>query len=82
MTTKSQVTIPKEIREKLGLKPHDTVAVTLDGDDGARLTRGRPSLRDLMGSLPANGLTVEEAMERASQLRGDELAARYRSETE
>lgn len=82
LTTKGQVTIPKEIRERLGLKPHDRISISLDGAEGARLTKGQPNLRDLMGSLPTNGLTVEEAMKRTSELRSDELAARYREEFE
>ncbi len=82
MTTKGQVTIPKEIRDQLGLKPYDRVSISLDGHEGARLTKGQPNLRDLMGILPSNGLSVEEAMQRAAELRSDETAARYRAETE
>ena len=32
MTTKGQVTLPKAIREKLHLKPHDKIVVTTDGN--------------------------------------------------
>jgi AbrB family looped-hinge helix DNA binding protein len=33
MTQKGQVTIPIEIRRRLGLKPHDRVRFELDGDE-------------------------------------------------
>lgn len=35
MTSKCQVTIPKEIRDALGLKPHDVVAFSLDKNGNA-----------------------------------------------
>lgn len=38
MTSKCQVTIPKEIRDALGLKPHDVVAFALDKEGNAVIT--------------------------------------------
>ena len=35
MTSKCQVTIPKEIRDALGLKPHDVVAFSIDKNGNA-----------------------------------------------
>jgi AbrB family looped-hinge helix DNA binding protein len=40
ITSKGQVTIPLEIREKLGLLPNTEVEFTLD-KDGVRLTKAR-----------------------------------------
>lgn len=37
MTSKCQVTIPKEIRDALGLKGGDVVSFTLDEDGNARI---------------------------------------------
>ncbi len=37
MTSKCQVTIPKEIRDSLGLKGGDVVSFTLDNDGNARI---------------------------------------------
>ena len=37
MTSKCQVTIPKEIRDALGLKGGDVVSFTLDDDGNARI---------------------------------------------
>ena len=41
ITTKGQVTIPREIRDKLGLLPHTKVEFILDGDH-ARLRKVQP----------------------------------------
>ena len=32
MTSKGQITIPKEIREKLGIKPKDRITFSVEGD--------------------------------------------------
>ena len=45
VTTKGQVTLPQESREKLGLLPHTEVEWELDGD-GVRLRRARKSKTD------------------------------------
>jgi antitoxin PrlF len=54
MTSKGQVTIPVEMRRRLGLSPSDKVEFVMDEDDGLtlRLTRAR-SFLDLKGSIPA-----------------------------
>ena len=44
ITTKGQVTIPREIRDKLGLLPHTKVEFILDGDHTARLRKVQPPL--------------------------------------
>ena len=45
ITSKGQVTIPQEIREKLGLLPHTDVEFTIDRD-GVRITKAvRPGAR-------------------------------------
>lgn len=40
VTSKGQVTIPQEVRDRLGIKPGTDVEFRLDGD-GARLVRAR-----------------------------------------
>lgn len=50
MTSKGQTTIPKEIRERLGLKPGDRVAFILRGNE-AVLYPVKGTLLDLRGSL-------------------------------
>ena len=38
ITSKGQVTIPKDVRERLGLRPGDKLAFT-EGDDGWRIRK-------------------------------------------
>lgn len=45
ITSKGQVTIPQEIRKRLGLLPHTEVEFELAGDH-ARLRKARRSARD------------------------------------
>ena len=65
MTSKGQLTVPKEIRDRLGLKPGDKVDFVPVAGDGDRVVMRRRrrvvELSELFGSLPTNGvsLTVE-----------------------
>jgi antitoxin PrlF len=79
MTQKGQVTIPIEIRTRLGLKPRDRVRFEVDGDDvklrpvPSRILRG-------YGSIAPQGtdaiLTEREAFEQAvAEEVAEELAA-------
>jgi antitoxin PrlF len=55
MTTKGQVTVPREIRERLGLKSGDKMAFTMLTDGTVVM---RPQIRkvlDLAGSLTREG---------------------------
>ena len=60
ITTKGQITIPIEIRERLGLLPWSEVAFELDGD-GVRLTKKTEGTR--------RGERLVEAMRRAPKPR-------------
>ena len=69
ITSKGQVTIPKAIREKLGLLPHTEVDFVLDGD-AVRIvksstpkgeTRGQRAVRLLRESGPLS-MTTDEIM--------------------
>ena len=44
ITTKGQVTIPQEIRERLGLLPHSEVVFEIDGDS-VRIRKARGAAR-------------------------------------
>lgn len=61
LTSKGQVTIPKEIRDRLGLKPGDRVQFFVD-DRGRAVLERTIRLRELIGILPRpdRPLTVEE----------------------
>jgi antitoxin PrlF len=66
MTSKGQLTIPKEVRTLLNLKPGDKVELLPDGKGGVVMKRAQiRSLKDLFGILPAGSLpaTVEEMKE-------------------
>ena len=75
VTTKGQVTIPKQIRDHLGIGPGSEVEF-VPTDDGARLVavdenlseeetsrRFREALDRMEGTLDLGGMTTEEYME-------------------
>jgi len=69
MTIKGQVTIPQEIREKLGLHPNSEVEFELAGDSvRIRKARGKGQksrgerLLGLMRRAPKPSLTTDELM--------------------
>lgn len=66
LTTKGQTTVPKEVREALGLRAGDRVRYLLLDDGQVRLLRQRP-LADLGGMLAqeGRGSVSLEAMEQA-----------------
>ncbi|MGH7961468.1 MAG: AbrB/MazE/SpoVT family DNA-binding domain-containing protein [Candidatus Binatia bacterium] len=75
MTSKGQVTIPKAIRDEVGLKHRDRIEFTLE-NGSARLRRARLSLAEITGMLPPMGVPVEEM----PALAWDEWVERYLEE--
>ena len=69
LTQKGQVTIPVEIRDKLGLKPRDTVRFELDGTElklrpvRSRLIEGYGAVAPL--AHPEDWRAIREEMEEA-----------------
>ena len=67
LTSKGQVTIPLEIRERLGLFPNTEVEFALDGD-GVRITKARGSRRRgdalvaRMRGRSTTGLTTDQIL--------------------
>lgn len=53
LTSKGQLTVPKDVRDRLGLKTGDRVVFELEGDSVRLRVEHRKSLGELMGSLPA-----------------------------
>ena len=78
LTSKGQVTVPKEVRDALGLRPHDKVRISVENGH-AVLRKAYPSLRDIVGSLPPLGMPIEEAIEQAKEERAERLMAKMRS---
>ena len=68
LTSKGQVTIPKAIRDELGLKPHDSIRFTLENRH-VRLCKAYLSLEQLAGSFPPLGMEIEEAIALAKEER-------------
>ena len=59
ITSKGQVTIPKAIRDELGLKPNDRIEFTIEHGQ-VTLRRARLSLAEMAGMLPPLGIDVEK----------------------
>lgn len=72
VTSKGQVTIPKSVRDELGLKPFDRVEIIPDGHGGARLRKAGPSLEELVGIFPGIGLVDDDDLEHAIREARDE----------
>ena len=53
LTSKGQLTVPKDVRDRLGLKSGDRVVFEIEGDSVRLSVERRKELRELMGSLPA-----------------------------
>jgi antitoxin PrlF len=82
MTSKSQVTVPKDVRAALGVKPGDMVRFERDGEGRVVLSKGnqpetpearrvriRAALEALCGKYPnPDGMTTDEVMR---EIRGD-----------
>lgn len=53
LTSKGQLTVPKDVRERLGLRSGDRVVFEYEGDSVRLKVEGRRGLDELRGSLPA-----------------------------
>lgn len=62
MTSKGQITLPKDIREKLGLRQGDRVRFLIEEDGRVRLLPAKRSVSELMGILrsPKRKLSLDE----------------------
>lgn len=66
MTSKGQITVPKDVRDALRLTPGTKVLFTRTAQGEYVLSTSRPRLRDLAGTLSYDGPRVSLAdMERA-----------------
>jgi antitoxin PrlF len=59
LTSKGQVTIPKAIRDELGLRPFDKIRFTIE-DGEVKLKKAYPSLREIAGTIPPCDIPIEE----------------------
>ena len=82
---KGQVTIPSEIRKKLGLKKGDLVAF-VETEQGVLISPqeviAAESLDQIGQILREKGLTIEELIESGREIRGKLVEEQYRLKTE
>jgi AbrB family looped-hinge helix DNA binding protein len=52
MTSKGQITVPKDVRLRLNLKPGDRVRFIIEADGRVRFLPAKRDIEDLMGILP------------------------------
>lgn len=75
VTSKGQVTLPKAVRDALGVAPGDRLLFRVV--DGHALVARTPGLLELAGSIPVpadvRGLPWEEVMERMRRARAERL---------
>ena len=62
---KGQITLPRKIREKLGIKVGDALVLE-EGKEGIVLKKGK-TLFDYAGSLPNLGMSVREMIDTATE---------------
>ena len=76
MSSKGQITVPEDVRLKLGLKPGDRVRFLVEPDGRVRMLPARRDISELVGILaaPSRAVTLEEM----DQAVGRHLAARHR----
>lgn len=66
LTSKGQLTIPKEVRDLLNLKPGDEFSFEVEGDVVHLRVQRRKTLRELKGSLSSGRAYPGKEGERAS----------------
>jgi AbrB family looped-hinge helix DNA binding protein len=71
MTSKGQITVPKDVRLKLNLKPGDRVLFIVEDDGAARMRAANRDISSLVGILPppkrkATLEEIEESIQRGA----------------
>lgn len=72
LTRKGQVTIPKAVREEMGLQPFDKIEFYVE-NHVVTLRKARLSLDEMEGMLPPLGIPIEEM----AAIAWDDWAKRY-----
>jgi AbrB family looped-hinge helix DNA binding protein len=85
ITSKGRVTVPKPVREALGVEPGDRITFVAHDSGQVEVRKARYTLKDLRGIVPAipgrESDTFDDMFEEAFQERADYLMSGYR-ETE
>ena len=74
MTSKGQITVPRDVRLKLNLKPGDRVLLIVEDDGAVRMRAANRDISSLIGILPppkrkATLEEIEESIGRAAVAR-------------
>jgi len=74
MTSKGQITVPKDVRLKLNLKPGDRVLFIVEDDGAVRMRAANKDISSLIGILPppkrrATLDEIDESIQRAAVAR-------------
>ena len=72
ITSKNQTTVPREVRETLGVGPADLICWELLGNGEARVTAAGHDFLKLRGSIRVGPGSVEEDIRKARAMRGRE----------
>ena len=75
ISPKGQITIPQELRRRLGMKPKDKVAITLE-NGGVKIMPAKSSLGAVYQAVPAltRRLSVDEMIELAHEEQAEDAA--------
>lgn len=77
ITSKGQITLPKDVRERLGVGEHDRVAFVLEDDGTIRLTKPTyPTVASLAGAAGSLGRAVSWEQMR-EEARDEHLARKF-----
>lgn len=76
ITSKGQITIPKAVREALGVVEGDTVLFRVE--DGRAILARTPTLLELAGTVPVPPGKAKAAWDDARRLAWDQQTARHR----
>ena len=77
LTPKGQVTIPKEVRDYMGLRPFDRIEFYMENGE-VKVRKAYPSLEEAAGSLPPLCMPIEEAIAQAKEERARRLVDKLR----
>jgi antitoxin PrlF len=81
VSSKGQITLPVEVRKRLGIKPGDKVALSIE-DETLVVKPAQSGLRAGFMSIPSlkSPMSVEEMTEIAAEDAGDEFAEEAKSQ--
>ena len=80
ISSKNQITLPADVRKRLGVRAADKIAFVID-EDGVRIEPARLTVADLYGSVPAlpgETADLEREIDKAMAAEADRIVGRLR----